>query len=156
VGLWPSALPLAQEVTSRAEAFRGRTVLELGAGTGLPGVVAATLGARVVRTDRDALALALCSRNGARNGTVAVEHHLAGWTAWDDAGRYDQVLGSDVLYGEPLHPHVRRVYKSNLAPGGRVLLSDAFRGVSLDLLGNGRLRMSSPLARPASPWHFQQ
>ena len=34
VALWPSALALAHEVATRADAFRGRTVLELGAGLG--------------------------------------------------------------------------------------------------------------------------
>jgi hypothetical protein len=33
-----------------------------------------------------------------------------------------------------LHPHLRRIFESNLAPGGRVLLSDPFRAVSLGLL----------------------
>src|SRR4051812_18929385 len=57
VALWPSAIALAHEVASRPEDFRGRSVLELGAGTGLPGIVAASLGGRVVQTDRDQLAL---------------------------------------------------------------------------------------------------
>src|SRR5436305_7542107 len=57
VALWPSALALAHEVATRHPGFRGRTVLELGAGTGLPGIVAATLGGRVVQPDRDKLAL---------------------------------------------------------------------------------------------------
>src|SRR4051812_8597859 len=67
VALWPSAIALAHEVATRAGAFRGRGVLELGAGTGLPGIVATSLGARVVQTDRDELALSLCKRNGQRN-----------------------------------------------------------------------------------------
>src|SRR5215213_4433437 len=50
VVLWPAAIALGHEIACRAEAFRGRRVLELGAGTGLPGLVAATLGARVVQT----------------------------------------------------------------------------------------------------------
>ncbi|HEX8200630.1 MAG TPA: methyltransferase domain-containing protein [Isosphaeraceae bacterium] len=134
VALWPSAIALAHEVAARADAFEGRTVLELGAGTGLPGIVAASLGARVVQTDRQELALELCRRNGARNGGAAIAYRLADWTAWDDAGHYDWILGSDILYGEVLHPHLRRIFESNRAPGGRVLLADPFRGVSLRLL----------------------
>lgn len=134
VALWPSAIALAHEVATRADAVRGRGVLELGAGTGLPGVVAATLGARVVQTDRDALSMLLCERNGGRNGVEGVNYRLADWTNWSDAGRYDWVIGSVVLYGEGLHPHLRRIFETNLAPGGRVLLSDPFRGVSLRLL----------------------
>ena len=134
VALWPSAMALAHEIASRPEAIAGRRILELGAGTGIPGIVAASLGGRVVQTDRDELALHLCRRNGERNGVGAIEYRLADWTAWEDAGRYDWIIGADILYGESLHPHLRRIFQTNLAPGGRVLLSDPFRTMSLRLL----------------------
>src|SRR5690348_2982337 len=51
VALWPAAIALAYEIASRNDAFAGKTVLELGAGTGLPGILAASLGAQVVQTD---------------------------------------------------------------------------------------------------------
>jgi predicted nicotinamide N-methyase len=134
VALWPAAIALAHDIASRADAFRGRRVLELGAGTGLPGIVAASLGAHVVQTDRHELALALCQRNAAWNGVQTIEHRLADWTSWTDAGRYDWILGADILYGEVLHPHLHRIFASNLAPGGRILLADPFRAVSFRLL----------------------
>jgi predicted nicotinamide N-methyase len=134
VALWPAAIALAHDIASRVDAFRGRRVLELGAGTGLPGIVAAALGAHVVQTDRHALALSVCQRNGARNGVQTIQHRLADWTTWTDAERYDWIVGSDILYVEALHHHLRRIFESNLAPGGRVLLADPFRAVSLRLL----------------------
>ena len=134
VVLWPAAIALAHDLAVRADACRGRSVLELGAGTGLPGIIAASLGARVVQTDRQELALSVCRRNGARNGVETIEYRLADWTLWDDGGRYDWIIGSDVLYGEAMQPHLRRIFESNLAPGGRILLSDPFRAMSLRLL----------------------
>jgi predicted nicotinamide N-methyase len=134
VALWPAAIALAHDVASRADALRGKSVLELGAGTGLPGIVAASLGARVVQTDRDELAMSACKRNCERNKVENVEHRLADWMSWEDAGRYDWIIGSDIIYGVELHPYLRRIFESNLAPGGRVLLSDPFRAVSLGLL----------------------
>ena len=134
VALWPAAVALAYEVALRAAEFVGRSVLELGAGTGLPGIVAASLGARVVQTDRQEVALQLCRLNGERNGAAAAEHRLADWTEWAEAGLYDWLLGSDILYGESMHPHLRRIFEANLAPGGRVLLADPFREVSFRLL----------------------
>jgi predicted nicotinamide N-methyase len=134
VSLWPSAIALAHEIAIRAEAFRGRSVLELGAGIGLPGILAASLGGRVVQTDRDELALHLCKRNGERNGAGAIEYHLADWTEWGDAGRYDWIIGSDILYGESLLPYLRRIFESNLAPKGRILIADPFRGRGLRFL----------------------
>lgn len=134
VSLWPAAIALAHDLAARGAELREARVLELGAGTGLPGIVAATLGARVVQTDRQEVALEVCRRNAARNGAPAVAHHLADWTAWDDQTRYPWIIGSDILYGESLHPHLRAIFERNLAPGGRVLLGDPFRGASLKLL----------------------
>jgi len=134
VALWPAAIALAHEVATRPAAFRGRRVLELGAGAGLPGIVAAALGARVVQTDRHDLALALCRRNGRRNGARTIEYRLADWAGWDDGERYAWILGADILYGEARHPDLRRIFETNLAPGGRVLLADPFRAVGLRLL----------------------
>src|SRR5215218_4252843 len=119
VALWSSSIALAHEVIARAEAFPGTRVLELGAGTGLPGIVAASLGARVVQTDRHELALSICKQNGARNGVSTIEYRLADWTDWQDGGCYEWIIGSDILYAERLHPHLRRIFESNLQPGGR-------------------------------------
>ncbi|MDB4942960.1 MAG: hypothetical protein JWP97_2494 [Labilithrix sp.] len=130
--LWPAAIALAHELALRS--LTGQTVLELGAGTGLPGIVAATLGARVVQTDRQEVALHVCKQNAARNGASGIDHRLADWRAWDDAQRYDLILGSDVLYGDETHPELRHIFDTNLAPGGTILLSDPFRRSSFPLL----------------------
>jgi predicted nicotinamide N-methyase len=129
--LWPAALALSQDVAGRD--LRGKRALELGAGTGLPGIVAARRGARVVQTDRQPVALHVCKMNAERNG-VRVEHRLADWTAWGDDERYDYVLASDVLYAPPMHSHLRRIFEQNVKPGGTVLVSDPFRDASLSLL----------------------
>ena len=134
VVLWPAAIALAHEVAARGEEFRGKRVLELGAGTGLPGIVAASFGARVVQTDKQEMAMSVCKRNVQRNGAPSIEHRLVDWVDWDDDSRYDWIIGSDILYGGTMHPHLRRIFESNMAPGGRVLLSDPFRATSLTLL----------------------
>jgi predicted nicotinamide N-methyase len=135
VALWPSAIALAHEIAGRPVAFRGKAVLELGAGTGLPGIVAAGLGATVVQTDNHELAIHLARRNVERNGLAAsVAHRRADWHAWEDAARYDWIVGADILYGESLHAPLRAIFEANLAPGGRVLLADPFRATGLKLL----------------------
>ena len=134
VTLWAAAIALAHEVASRCAAFSGKRVLELGSGTGLPGIVAASQGARVVQTDRNELVMSLCRRNVALNAIETIEQQLGDWVNWTDAGRYDWIFGSDILYGEEMHPHLRRIFESNLAPDGRILLSDPFRLTSFKLL----------------------
>jgi predicted nicotinamide N-methyase len=134
VALWPASIALAHELIERAGEIRGRRVLELGAGTGLAGIVAASLGAYVVQTDRQETALHLCRVNGERNGTTNAEQRVADWCDWRDSERYDWIIGSDILYTEAMHPHLRSIFESNLAPGGHLLLSDPFRKVSFELL----------------------
>lgn len=127
VSLWPSAIALAHEVAARPGEFRGRSVLELGAGVGLPGIVASTLGARVVQTDREELVLHVCRLNADRNRQAGIEHREADWTEWTETARYDWILAADVLYGDSIHPHIRKILETNLTPRGRVLLADPFR-----------------------------
>ena len=134
VALWPGAIALAHEIAARPDALHGLRVLELGAGTGLPGIVAATLGAHVVQTDKQPAALSLGRLNAERNGAPIVEHRLGDWAAWDDANQYDRIIGSDILYAAAMHPHLTRIFESNLAPGGRVLLADPFRRASFGFL----------------------
>ena len=132
VVLWPAAIALGHEVASRA--LVGKRVLELGAGTGLPGIVAAARGGSVVQTDRHEVALHLCRRNAERNGVTSIAHRKSDWTAWDDRERYDCILGADILYGEELHEPLRAIFEANLAPGGELLLADPFREASFGLL----------------------
>ena len=135
VALWPSSIALAQDLASRGTlAFAGKTVLELGAGTGLPGIVAASFGAHVVQTDTQELALDVCRRNGRRNRQDTIEYRQVDWTNWQDTAQYDLILGSDILYGESMHEHLRFIFAQNLAPGGAVLLADPFRAPGIRLL----------------------
>ena len=131
IALWPAAIALAHELAARS--LHGVRLLELGAGTGLPGIVAATLGARVVQTDKNAAALVVCRRNAERNGAT-LEQRAADWAAWQQTDTYDVIVGADILYAESQHPQLRHIFETNLAPGGRVLIADPFRPASFTLL----------------------
>lgn len=134
VTLWTAAIALAHHVAAIGEEFRACRILELGSGAGLPGITAASYGARVVQTDRSKLALALARRNIALNNIHTIEQRTADWTSWEIGEKYDWIFGSDILYGEAMHEHLRRIFETNLKPGGRVLLSDPFRATSFKLL----------------------
>ncbi|KAF6272401.1 methyltransferase like 22 [Rhinolophus ferrumequinum] len=68
--VWRGALFLADYILFQWDLFQGCTVLELGAGTGLASIVAATVAQTVYCTDVGADLLAMCQRN------VALNSHL--------------------------------------------------------------------------------
>jgi predicted nicotinamide N-methyase len=125
--LWESAPVLAEALAKRPEWVAGRSVLELGAGVGLAGVVARHLGGHVRQTDHIAETLALCRMNAEANGIPGIDVALANWNDWRDEACYDLIIGSDVLYERADHAPVLTILRRNLAPGGRVLLTDPGR-----------------------------
>ncbi|KAM6905637.1 histone-arginine methyltransferase METTL23 [Xenentodon cancila] len=102
--VWPSAVVLAQYLWKHRQELRGKTILELGAGVSLPGVVAARCGADVILSDSSDKPLCLencrriCDANGVRDVPVIALN-------WGDVStdllllpKLDVVLGSDVFY----------------------------------------------------------
>ncbi|MFN2456487.1 MAG: hypothetical protein ABR577_20030, partial [Pyrinomonadaceae bacterium] len=73
-------------------------------------------------------------RNIELNDVHTIEQRIVDWTDWNDAEQYEWIFGSDIIYGEDMHPYLRRIFESNLASSGRILLSDPFRDESLKLL----------------------
>lgn len=128
LALWPSAIALAHDLAGRD--LKGKRVLELGAGTGLPGIVAAALGAHVVQTDRQKVALHVSQLNADRN-KVTLEQRIADWTEWTETEQFDLIVGSDILYAKELHPALLAIFERNLAPGGAVVIADPARPASL-------------------------
>jgi predicted nicotinamide N-methyase len=141
--LWPASIALAHELMARSDDLRGKRLLELGAGTGIPGIVAATLGARVLQIDRSEIAVHLCARNKERNGATSVDVRGADWHTFQSDAAFELILGSDVLYAATMHERLRAICNDYLAPGGRVLFSDPLRSQSLAMLE----------AMEASGWH---
>jgi predicted nicotinamide N-methyase len=96
--LWRSGVALAGELEERD--LRGRRIVELGCGLGVPSIAAARTGADVLATDMDAEAIELLGRNAAENG-VALETAVAAWSDPEEIverGPFDLVVAADVLY----------------------------------------------------------
>eukprot|EP00064_Thunnus_orientalis_P016625 superscaffoldBa00003338_g16693 len=102
--VWPCAVVLAQYLWTQREELRDRTVLELGAGVSLPGVVAARCGAKLILSDdaKKPLCLENCRRSCEANGVTDV---LVVGLTWGEVSpdlvllpKLDIILGSDVFY----------------------------------------------------------
>lgn len=124
--LWPSAIVLANEVSSLAGA--GRRAVEFGAGIGLPSLAAAAAGFEVTITDYYDDALLFARRNAANNLGRDLATALVDWRALPvPTARFDLVLAADVLYERPYAPLVARAVVDALAPDGVALIADPGR-----------------------------
>ncbi|XP_047211951.1 methyltransferase-like protein 22 isoform X1 [Girardinichthys multiradiatus] len=124
--VWRGALLLADFILSNPDTFRGATILDMGAGTGLTSIVMATTAKTVYCTDVGDDVLRLCSRNVVLNkhimestgGEVKVkqlnwlQHSLCtdvdmefSWTEEEVADLYDNtsfIIAADVCYDDDL------------------------------------------------------
>ncbi|XP_073501701.1 protein N-lysine methyltransferase METTL21A [Phyllobates terribilis] len=102
--VWDAAVILCLYLEAGGINLQGRSVVELGAGTGLVGIVAALLGADVTATDRD-LAIEFLKSNVHENLPKALEHKMhvktLNWgTGLEHFSHFDVILGADIIYLE--------------------------------------------------------
>ena len=120
--IWPAAYGLAYFIY-RCPDFNGASLLELGAGIGLPGMAAALKGASVTLSDLNPMALDFCARNARRNGLQNVEVLLGDWRSFASDRKFEWIIGSDMLYDPKLNRHVARVVEEYLAEGVKVMFA---------------------------------
>jgi predicted nicotinamide N-methyase len=131
--IWPSGVALA-EVVDRL-ALRGKRVLELGAGLGIPSLVAALGAADVLATDWADDAVSLLRDNAVRNGTALRVERVR----WDEPAPllrdapWDVVLAADLLYEER---NAEQLLELLPRLGGDLLLADPGRPFAKSFLGH--------------------
>lgn len=144
--LWPSSLALARALPALAplsalsapDGPRARAI-ELGSGLGLVTIAALRAGLDVLATDYYADALLFTRRNALAATGTDPRTRLADWRAWPaDAGRFDLVLASDVLYERAYAAVVAEVIAASLGPGGRALVADPGRAAAPAFVARAR------------------
>ena len=167
VVMWPGSVLAAKEMHARRrDDILGKTVLVLGAGTGLEAQAAALLGARrVIATDINALSLRLLEYGVQEAGMGdVVESRVLDLFGPDpllpiDGDDIDLVLVADVLYNQELGMQVgRRIMELlNMAedrrPGIIVTDSQRFHGTDFTPLLNSEL---DRVGRPLVEWEDRE
>lgn len=135
--LWPSALHLAAHMATRP-VVAGERILEVGCGLGLASLILHRRGADVTASDCHPLVPDFLSVNAGLNDLTPLPYRHGNWALRSDAdvpglapsvqGRFDLIVGSDVLYERDDEGHLCHFIERHAAPGAQVLIVDPNRG----------------------------
>jgi len=121
--IWPTSI-LLSHVLSSSYAVKDLDVLEIGAGVGVCGLVAALQGARVVITDYHPDALLFARINVLKNSLQdQVQLAAADFTVDQLNRRFQRIIGSEVLYREESYAPLVEFLQNHVQPDGEILLA---------------------------------
>ncbi len=133
--LWASALAMSQYLVQSKMDWTDKKVLEIGAGLGLPSIVAGKLGATAV-TVSDYLpeALDFAEKNWNRNNTHQANFVTMDWRNPDVTLAADVLLAADIAYEQRMFESLPLAFKALSKKGGTILLTEPSRGFAQDFI----------------------
>ena len=130
IRLWEAAIVLSEFMTT-VPATPGRSLLELGAGLGAPGLTAASAGFDVTLTDYEQLILDFLKINAAASKLDNVEVTMLDWLHPAEMKQYDVVIGAEILFRDTFFEPLLEILRRTLKPGGVIYLAHDIRRQSL-------------------------
>ncbi|MBV7429878.1 SAM-dependent methyltransferase [Acidovorax sp. sif1233] len=131
--LWPSGAQLAHRMASRP-LRSGERVLEIGCGLALASLVCHRRGVDVTASDCHPLASAFLLENVRLNGMSPLKYRTGQWgadltdTCADVQGRFDLIMGSDVLYERDARGSLANFLDRHAAESAQIWIVDPNRG----------------------------
>ena len=131
--IWEASIVLANHMANLPPDPQ-KHLLEIGCGIGLVGVVAAQFGHRITMTEYNTDALNFARANAFVNAPPEpwqLEIAALDWTDPNLDGRFDIIMGSEVIYKEEYFEPVLGLFKHYLKPGGEIILAEGVRKTSM-------------------------
>jgi predicted nicotinamide N-methyase len=122
---WAGGRALARYLLDSPDSVAGRSVLDLGSGSGLCAIAAALAGGTVTAADVDDLSLAAIALNAAANGVSVRRVHRDLLAA--EPPDVDVIVAGDVWYERTMSARMLAWLRSARRRGSRVLLGDPGR-----------------------------
>jgi predicted nicotinamide N-methyase len=125
--VWPASRVLASAVCMMD--LEGKRVLEIGCGIALSSIVLHKMGVDITASDYHPLAKRFLDANISRNELSPIQYETGNWEVENPLlGRFDMIIGSDVLY-EPDHAgNVSGFIDSHSSDDVEVMIVDPERG----------------------------
>ena len=132
--VWPSAIALSRFLLSHPQYTNNKTVLELGAGLGLPSIVAAGNAIKVISSDNVPEAISIIQQSATHNGLQNLLVQLLDWNMLPENFETDVLLLSDVNYDPALFEIQQKFILWFLQKGTTVILSTPQRLMAKDFV----------------------
>ena len=125
--VWPSSMVLAHHICDYN--FGIKRVLEIGCGTALSSLLLNKRHVDITATDHHPAVEAFLTRNSELNGDTRIPFERTGWGDNNDSlGRFDLIIGSDLLYEDEHVGLVSNFIKDHSNPECEVIIVDPGRG----------------------------
>lgn len=132
--VWPAAKALAQFIHQNPAYTKGKNILELGAGLGLPSLVAARNAKHVLCTDSEADAVAFASQSANHLRLQNFTAETLNWLNIPQSLQADVLLLSDVNYEPNSFDALQKLVGDFLQKGTTILLSTPQRLMARDFV----------------------
>ncbi|PIE57422.1 MAG: methyltransferase [Desulfobulbus propionicus] len=130
VKVWEAAIVLADYFASH-QVEPGTRLLEVAAGLGISGLVAAAAGYQVTLSDHEERILDFQRVSAAASKIDNVRFELLDWLTPPQGQQYDIITAAEVLYHEDYFQPLLDVFDQALKPGGVILLAHDERRQSI-------------------------
>ncbi len=117
--VWEASIVLADYIASLNEK---KKILEIGAGLGLPSLIAASFGHDVTATEYQELPLEFIKLSAKESG-VNLKTQLLDWRNPQLDDTFDLIIGAEVVFKKSLFEPLIELFKKYLKPNGEVILA---------------------------------
>jgi predicted nicotinamide N-methyase len=148
VKIWEASIVLADHLAGMP-VNPERRFLEIGCGVGVVGIVAAAFGHRITMTEYNSDALDFARANVHTNlsadNAAGIEIARLDWNRPRLEGRFDAIVGSEVIYQETDFQAILKLFETCLRPSGGIVLAEGVRKTSLEFFRqvSGRFDISA-------------
>lgn len=122
VKIWDASVILGEFLVATKD-IQSKKTLELGAGLGVSGIIAADNGYDVTITDYQQDILNFSRISAHLNKLDNVRCQLLDWQKPEDLGKFDLIIGSELIYHKKLFEPLINIMKKYLAPEGIIYLA---------------------------------